>query len=194
MFCSAHCLCVRSSALDRCYIDALKSTEDLIFRLSLLFPSAIAEHVNRNTRTLTTEAAALCTSVGIFVTAWQQQQVEAGFEHANGRLAHSMLIDRLKNAGDYTLTSIDENGVEDAAAYNRKRKELNKHFSGTFARGRGNEVGAGYLNKFTLIVRVICPGRAESEDAPIRSPFVVCRSGGPMKTCLSLSTRLAASV
>ncbi|CDJ53926.1 hypothetical protein EBH_0009100 [Eimeria brunetti] len=126
---SSKCQCVRSAALDRCYIDAVKTTEDVVFRMTLLFPPVIAGHVKRNAKTLTPEAAALCTSAGIFVTAWQQHQVEAGFEHPNGRLAHSLLIDRLKNAGDYTLSTIDDNGVEDTSAYNRTKKALNRVFS-----------------------------------------------------------------
>lgn len=132
VFCSGKCNCVRSTVLDRCYIDALKTTEDVVFRMTLLFPAVISEHISRNAKTLNTHAAALCASVGIFVTAWQQQQVEAGFEHPNGRLAHVMLIERLKNAGDYTITTIDENGYEDTSLYNRRKKELNNLFSRMF--------------------------------------------------------------
>ncbi|CDJ34395.1 uncharacterized protein EMH_0000920 [Eimeria mitis] len=115
------CKCVRSTVLGRCYIDALKSTEDLVFRMSLLLPALIGEHINRNSKAMAAEAAVLCTSVGVFITAWQQQQVDAGFEHPNGRPAHAMLIERLKNAADYN--------VEDTPASNKRKKALKGLFS-----------------------------------------------------------------
>ncbi|KAL8275070.1 hypothetical protein Esti_000949 [Eimeria stiedai] len=126
------CQCVRSTAKKRCYIDALKTTEDLIFRLTLLVPATLADYINPDAKEITTEAATFCTATGVFVSAWQQHQVEAGFEHPNGRMAHLVLLERLKNGGDYLLTSIDENGEEDKSGYTSRKKALNKLFSAHF--------------------------------------------------------------
>ncbi|OEH74383.1 hypothetical protein cyc_04303 [Cyclospora cayetanensis] len=126
---SGKCQCVRSAGRNRCYIDALKSIEDLIFRLSLLLPAALAKYVTKDTKELSTDAAALCAATGVFASAWQQQQVEAGFAHANSRLAHSMLVERLKKAGDYSLTEINEHGLENTAEYTKRKKMLNNRFS-----------------------------------------------------------------
>lgn len=126
---SGKCHCVRSNALGRCYIDILKTTEDLIFRLSLLLPAVLAEHIKPKTKDLSTQAAALCAAAGVFVTAWQQQQVEAGLEHPNGRLAHSVLIERIRNSDKYSLADIDEDGIENTSEYNKRTKALKKHFS-----------------------------------------------------------------
>ncbi|CDJ41593.1 hypothetical protein ETH_00022715 [Eimeria tenella] len=126
---SSKCHCVRSNALGRCYIDILKTTEDLIFRLSLLLPAVLAEHIKPKTKDLSTQAAALCAAAGVFVTAWQQQQVEAGLEHPNGRLAHSVLIERIRNSDKYSLADIDEDGIENTSEYNKRTKALKKHFS-----------------------------------------------------------------
>ncbi|KAL8455650.1 hypothetical protein Emag_000472 [Eimeria magna] len=123
------CQCVRSTGKNRCYIDALKTTEDLIFRLNLLVPATLADFINPDAKEITTEAAAFCTATGVFVSAWQQHQVEAGFEHPNGRMAHLVLLERLKKGGEYLLTGIDEKGVEDSSGYKSKRKALNKLFS-----------------------------------------------------------------
>lgn len=126
---SGKCHCVRSNALGRCYIDVLKTTEDLIFRISLLLPAALAEHIKPKAKDLNTQAAALCAAAGVFVTAWQQQQVEAGLEFPNGRPANSVLIERLKNSDKYILTEIDEDGRENTSEYNKRTKALKQHFS-----------------------------------------------------------------
>ncbi|KAL8444212.1 hypothetical protein Emed_006333 [Eimeria media] len=126
---SDKCQCVRSTGKNRCYIDALKTTEDVIFRLTLLVPATLADFINPDAKEITTEAAAFCTATGVFVSAWQQHQVEAGFEHPNGRMAHLVLLERLKKGGDYLLTSIDEKGIEDKSGYKKRRKMLNKLFS-----------------------------------------------------------------
>lgn len=129
-FPAGKCQCIRSTVRNRCYIDVVKTTEDVIFRLALLVPAVASEYISPASKEVTAEAAAFCTATGIFVSAWQQHQVEAGFEHPNGRLAHSVLIERLKNAGAYTLTEIDELGVEKKAEYSKRKKALNRIFSG----------------------------------------------------------------
>ncbi|KAL8435731.1 hypothetical protein ACSSS7_002268 [Eimeria intestinalis] len=123
------CQCVRSTGRNRCYIDAVKTTEDVIFRMSLLVPATLADYINPDAKEITTEAAAFCTATGVFVSAWQQHQVEAGFEHPNGRMAHLVLLERLKNGGEYLLTTIDEKGEEDTKGYKARKKALNKLFS-----------------------------------------------------------------
>lgn len=124
------CQCVRSAGRQRCYIDILKTTEDVIFRLSLLVPATLAEFITPNAKTISNEAAAFCASTGVFLSAWQQQQVEAGFEHPNGRLAHAVLIERLKNAQKYTLTEIDEQGRERKQEYQKRRDAMKRMFQG----------------------------------------------------------------
>ncbi|KAL8439660.1 hypothetical protein Efla_004568 [Eimeria flavescens] len=127
---SEKCQCVRSTGRHRCYIDALKTTDDVLFRLTLLVPAAVAEFISPDSKALTTEAASFCTATGVFISAWQQHQVEAGFEHPNGRQAHLVLIERLKNAKDYLLAEINEAGVEDVADHNARKRALKRFFSG----------------------------------------------------------------
>lgn len=64
------------------------------------------------------------------MSAWQQHQVEAGFESPGGRLAHALLIERLKHAGKHVVVDIDENGREKESDVKRKHKALEALFSG----------------------------------------------------------------
>lgn len=129
-FFSASCECTRSSRLNRCYIDAVKTTGDVVFRTALLIPAILAPYIDKKSKKdgLSPQAARICTAAGIFVSAWQQHQVAVGFEQHGNVLAHSMLIERIRNASSYIMSRINDAGEENTREHQSEKKAW-KRFS-----------------------------------------------------------------
>lgn len=68
-------------------MDAVKSTSDVVFRLSLLVPPAVERFMQSQSggRRMAPEFAAFCASAGLFVASWQQQLMATGYEDSGAK-------------------------------------------------------------------------------------------------------------
>ncbi|KEP64274.1 UNVERIFIED_CONTAM: hypothetical protein HHA_253370 [Hammondia hammondi] len=120
------CPCLDPEISEGCRMDSVKSTTDVVFRLSLLIPPAIEKFMSSqsSTRQLEPPFAAFCASVGIFVSSWQQQLVAGGHEEKGGNMAHSTLVERLAHGHKYLLKTYSENGASDHAHWRQRRRRF----------------------------------------------------------------------
>ncbi|PFH31209.1 hypothetical protein BESB_030830 [Besnoitia besnoiti] len=125
---SASCPCTDPEIGEGCRMDSVKSTSNVLFRLSLLVPSAVERFIakQQSKNSLEPEFAAFCASVGLFAASWQQQLVAAGYEEKGANLAHKTLASRLAQGDKYLLKTYSADGGSDHKQWWSRRKRFQK--------------------------------------------------------------------
>lgn len=127
------CSCLDPELSNGCRMDSVKSTTDVVFRLSLLVPPAVERYISSqaSSRQLEPPFAAFCASVGIFVSSWQQHLVAGGHEEKGGNMAHSTLAARLAQGHKYLLKNYSDDGSSDHKHWRERRRRFiafQKHY------------------------------------------------------------------
>ncbi|KAL8432615.1 hypothetical protein ACSSS7_004468 [Eimeria intestinalis] len=104
-------------------LDLTKSSEDFVHRLSLLYPTLLSEIGGPTSPAF----AALCSSTGVLLNAWQQHLEAVGVETAAASVAHISFIQKATNLHAFLLVSEREADPEikgGGKAHEQRRKEL----------------------------------------------------------------------
>ncbi|PHJ22110.1 rhoptry neck protein ron4 [Cystoisospora suis] len=125
---SPTCPCSDPDLSQGCMMDAVKSTSDVIFRLSLLVPPAVERFMQRQGggRRMSPEFAAFCASAGLFVASWQQQLMATGYEDIGATRAHLALVERLANGHKFLLKTYSDEGTSDHKAWRSRRRKFHR--------------------------------------------------------------------
>ncbi|KAL8270499.1 hypothetical protein Esti_005592 [Eimeria stiedai] len=168
---SEDCPVSPSSNFNERKLDLTKSTGDVLYRLSLLYPSLLSQAGP----TSSTFFAALCTSTGVLLNAWQQHLEASGVEAPAAAVAHISFIEKVSNLHVHLVPSEEEADPEYKGAFKRhvqRQKEL-QAFSAIRAGGSvaiaAFESGGG----LKLKARSLYGGIANTLGVPLVLPQVV---------------------